>query len=158
MPLNVCTNGMLHTHTHTQISNGWEKELSRNKALSYGQWKVLDQGQSITLVICTVSPGRQKEHARLKGGIPWGGNRGKEWGGLAPGSLPSASLSSSSLFICFLQCPYSQGIFWTKGSLLKRNLETKGTIQFFHFTLEATEAQRRESPKRHSANCSRIRA
>lgn len=135
MPLHVFTKGMTHTHT---LSSGWEKELSRHKALRYRQCKVLNQGQSITLVICTFLQG---DRTCMPGERNGGAGVDREWGGLASGSLPSASQNSSSLFICFLQCPCSQDIFWTKISQLRRNVETTGTIQFPNFIYEATEAQ-----------------
>lgn len=68
------THTQTHTYTHT-ISSGWEKELSRNKALRYRQCKVLNQGQSITLVICTFLQGDRKNmHAWRE---EWGGGGGQ---------------------------------------------------------------------------------
>ena len=107
-PLHICTKGTLHTHTtHVYTHNfKWlKKEVTSKEALSQGQWKVLDQGHSITLITCTVSPWRLKEHACLKGGITsgpgvpeahWSREVGRAGFQLPPSASPNSSCTKGS--------------------------------------------------------------
>lgn len=46
----TCTHEHASTYTYT-ISNGWEKGTEQEWGIKPGQWEVLDQKHSITLVI-----------------------------------------------------------------------------------------------------------